>query len=556
MKKTIDLENHKSALLNDRGKGTVYADLFSYGKTVEFNAFYLDPGEGLKIDRLNGRLYSKATHKEPDETKKFKTFEEGIDYFNQFIAGIQKDDRTNPKETSVTNETVSAKEESTDDVPFDQVDVTMEGMTDVPDQKSAAGSPDTSYKEDANMKDSAKTNKTARQTIKSTHDDKIDQAKDNITKLEGDEERKAALIKYIESIRDGMNEEQANELYRLSSSEGITLKALEVAADYRMSAIQMHVAATIALGDEGMSTDAIKTTVLHTQHETTLDYLNSRKEFKENLDTIEKAGASSESVEQAAEMYTTAERDAMDAEANLYKMTVEEALAAGKIALTGEEAAKPVKEARSSDKEYFDNANQMIGSYFRGMRDTAVDFMKKVADIPRQTAKDIKDKTLNAVEHFQDKIQNIYETKYLDYTKKQELSANTLAADLKEQIDKIQERHKGRLDALYHLDGLKRFITGKPEISKEDFVSNDQGVNSRRMQKLMERYEEATIASTSYAIRKEHLEESIQAYHEKWEDRKYGGGLDEKLSAATETIANGSLEKDAPVMEELNNDVR
>lgn len=943
MKNVIDLENHKSRLLEDPGKGTVYVDLFTYGKTVEFNAFYLEPGEGLKIDRLNGRLYSKATHTEPDETQKFKSFEEGVEYFNQFVVGIEKGEKDNANK--------QATPEKQEEIPFDQVEVTNEGVTSIVnhDGEKTTGSPrkpgylqrdleeiksnisklndtnahkaeliqqldntseslnplqvtallwtseqkTTSYdllktvidpsleyhqmweitklaadikdkpvsrlkevvvntdagapyevqrtfernqakrniadldedpvfkrslidlldeiqdvmtneqihmlytlsarnditfkameaavnirmkpsqmkmaaelaisnkemsfddiesivfqqqleseqsqmnlqenntmnspkttgktahqlqreqinnniektkmnistldgkakidqtkkalllsridnisgrlsveqsqklfqlsarkdisvraleaaadthlspaqmeaaayvatnvrgiipetiqekvlnikqqsalkylsfdqehienisitekgsvqkepieqvvdmcmaaekkaietekrsqanlKEDDTMNYSGVTQKTPVQMLKSQFDDNIDQAKANIAKLNGDESRKKALLARIDSIRDGMSEEQSYELYNLSTRENITVEALDTATDIRLNAVQMNAAAYMAMNNEGISPDAIRDTILTTKHQSAIDFLASRQEFTGNLDTIEKAGASKESIEQAAEMYTTAERDAMKAEANLYKMSVEEALAQGKIKVVNKDDVKE-KSAKSSDMECFKNVNATITSYFRGMRDTAVDFMKKVADIPRQAAKELKDKTVNAVDHFQDNVQNTYETKFLDYTKKKEIEAKTLANDIKEQMQQLEEKHKSRLNAMYHIDGLKRFITGKPEISKEEFAKTDSVENNRQMKKLRQRYGDAMSDVTRYSSQRKELEKSIEAYREKWEKHKFGSDLNEKVDQAAKAveIANEQV-IDTPVIDQKESDVR
>lgn len=531
MKNRIDLDTHKAVLLNDRGNGSIYADLFTYGKTVEFNAFYLEPGTGLNISRLNGRLYKTATHTEPDETQKFKTFEEGIQYFDQYVKEHSMDEK---EQTIPQNNKLSEPEAEKEEVSFDQIDVTVEGITSIaePIKETESTQP---TQEDNTMNFSGTPQPSFLDAVKNQAEQNIEQAKANIEKLEGEQERKDTLIKLIDSIRDGMSEEQAYELNNLSSREGITLSAMESVADIRMSAVQMEAAAYMSIADDTLTPKDIQDAICVTPHETPADYLSARKDLAEDLDTMEKAGASKESLEQTAEMYKMAEQDAIHADANLYKMSVEEALKAGYIKMNSEDAKQ--KEPKTSDKDVFDSANKAIVSYFRGARDTAVDFLKKVADIPRQAAKEVKGRVVNAVEHFQDKVQNTYETKYLEYTKKQEIAAKSRASEIKAQIDKINDKHKSRLDAMYHIDGLKRFVTGKPEISKEEFIKNDPGVNSPHMKKLMEKYEDAVIDSTNLSIRRENLEESIKAYHEKWEDHKFGGGVDEKIDAATRKAA-------------------
>lgn len=544
MTKTIDLENHKSRLLEDPGKGTVYADLCTYGKTIEFNAFYLEPGEGLKIDRLNGRLYSKATHTQPDATQKFKTLDEGIDFFNQFITEIEKSGKNGVKE--------QAEPEKQVEIPFD--DLTPDDFA----QRSETEQPEPDSQEDNTMNSPGTTQKTSAQMLDGQFEQNIEQAKKNIAKLNGDESRKVALLAHIDSIRDGMNEEQAYELYFLSTRKDITVDAMETATDLRLSAVQMNTAVHMALNNDGISPDAIRETILATKHQSVMDFLASRQEFTQNLDTLEKAGASKESIEQAAEMYVTAERDTMDAEANIYKMSVEEALEKGKIQLIPESNSE-TKSMKDSDKAFFDNANKAILSYFRGMRDSAVDFIKKVAEIPHRAAKEVMDKTVNAVDHFQDNVQNAYETKFLDYTKKKEIEANALVKNIKEQMDQLEEKHKGRVNALYHIDGLRRFVTGKGEISKEEFFEKDSIENNRQMKKLRQRYGIAMNDVTHFSNQRKELEKSIENYHEKWEKHKFGSDLSEKVEQAAKTAEKMNEQaKNEPVMDqkEQENDAR
>lgn len=536
MTKTIDLENHKSRLLEDPGKGTVYADLCTYGKTIEFNAFYLEPGEGLKIDRLNGRLYSKATHTQPDATQKFKTLDEGIDFFNQFITEIEKSGKNGVKE--------QAEPEKQVEIPFD--DLTPDDFA----QRSETEQPEPDSQEDNTMNSPGTTQKTSAQMLDGQFEQNIEQAKKNIAKLNGDESRKVALLAHIDSIRDGMNEEQAYELYFLSTRKDITVDAMETATDLRLSAVQMNTAVHMALNNDGISPDAIRETILATKHQSVMDFLASRQEFTQNLDTLEKAGASKESIEQAAEMYVTAERDIMDAEANIYKMSVEEALERGKIQLISESNSE-TKSMKDSDKAFFDNANKAILSYFRGMRDSAVDFIKKVAEIPRRAAKEVMDKTVNAVDHFQDNVQNAYETKFLDYTKKKEIEANALVKNIKEQMDQLEEKYKGRVNALYHIDGLRRFVTGKGEISKEEFARKDSIENNRQMKKLRQRYGAAINDVTHFSNQRKELEKSIENYHEKWEEHKFGSDLNEKINQAAKSAEKVNEQvKDEPVMDQ------